>query len=103
MAYSGAGQHQDAGAKMVHVAPETTSTIVSKSISKDGGLSTYRGLVQVEEGAQAREELRALRRADPRRRLDLRDQADDGGRPSAMPRSVTRQPFPRSVRTSSST
>jgi Fe-S cluster assembly scaffold protein SufB len=52
VAYSGPGQHQDAGAKMVHVAPETTSTIVSKSISKDGGLSTYRGLVKVEEGAK---------------------------------------------------
>jgi len=52
VAYAGPGQHQDAGAKMVHVAPETTSTIVSKSISKDGGLSTYRGLVRVEEGAK---------------------------------------------------
>ncbi|HEY5026323.1 MAG TPA: Fe-S cluster assembly protein SufB [Acidimicrobiales bacterium] len=52
VAYAGAGQHQDAGAKMVHAAPETTSTIVSKSISKDGGLSTYRGLVRVEEGAK---------------------------------------------------
>src|SRR5579871_2912603 len=52
VAYAGPGQHQDAGAKMVHVAPETTSTIVSKSISKDGGVSTYRGLVRVEEGAK---------------------------------------------------
>ena len=52
VAYAGAGQHQDAGAKMIHVAPETTSTIVSKSISKDGGLSTYRGLVRVDEGAK---------------------------------------------------
>ncbi len=51
VAYAGAGQHQDAGAKMIHAAPETTSTIVSKSISKDGGLSTYRGLVRVEPGA----------------------------------------------------
>ncbi len=51
VAYAGAGQHQDAGAKMVHVAPETTSKIVSKSISKDGGRSTYRGLVRVEKGA----------------------------------------------------
>ncbi len=51
VAYAGAGQHQDAGAKMVHVAPETTSKIVSKSISKDGGRTTYRGLVRVEEGA----------------------------------------------------
>jgi Fe-S cluster assembly protein SufB len=51
VAYAGAGQHQDAGAKMVHAAPETTSKIVSKSISKDGGQTSYRGLVRVEEGA----------------------------------------------------
>jgi Fe-S cluster assembly protein SufB len=51
VAYAGSGQHQDAGAKMVHAAPETTSTIVSKSISKDGGRTSYRGLVKVEEGA----------------------------------------------------
>jgi Fe-S cluster assembly protein SufB len=52
VAYAGPGQHQDAGAKMVHAAPETTSTIVSKSISKDGGKTTYRGLVHVDEGAR---------------------------------------------------
>ncbi len=51
VAYAGAGQIQDAGAKMIHCAPETTSTIVSKSISKDGGTAAYRGLVRVEEGA----------------------------------------------------
>ena len=51
VAYAGPGQVQDAGAKMIHCAPETTSTIVSKSISKDGGLTAYRGLVKVEEGA----------------------------------------------------
>ena len=51
VAYAGAGQHQDAGAKMIHAAPETTSKIVSKSISKDGGITTYRGLVRVDEGA----------------------------------------------------
>ena len=51
VAYAGPGQHQDAGAKMIHAAPETTSTIVSKSISKDGGRTSYRGLVHVEEGA----------------------------------------------------
>ena len=50
VAYAGEGQHQDAGAKMVHAAPETSSKIVSKSISKDGGRTTYRGLVRVEEG-----------------------------------------------------
>ena len=52
VAYAGAGQHQDAGAKMVHAAPETTSTIISKSISKDAGRTTYRGLVHVDEGAK---------------------------------------------------
>lgn len=51
VAYAGKDQHQDAGAKMTHVAPETTSVIDSKSISKDGGRTTYRGLVRVEEGA----------------------------------------------------
>ena len=52
IAYAGAGQHQDAGAKMVHVASETSSKIVSKSISKDGGITTYRGHVRVEQGAE---------------------------------------------------
>jgi Fe-S cluster assembly protein SufB len=52
VAYAGPGQHQDAGAKMTHAAPETTSIIDSKSISKDGGRTTYRGLVRVEEGAR---------------------------------------------------
>jgi Fe-S cluster assembly protein SufB len=51
VAYAGPGQHQDAGAKMVHAASETTSKIVSKSISKDGGITTYRGLVRIDEGA----------------------------------------------------
>jgi Fe-S cluster assembly protein SufB len=51
VAYAGEGQHQDAGAKMTHAAPETTSRIVSKSISKDGGRTSYRGLVRVEDGA----------------------------------------------------
>ena len=52
VAYAGAGQQQDTGAKMYHAAPETTSTIISKSISKDGGNATYRGKVHVEEGAK---------------------------------------------------
>ncbi|MGY8797864.1 MAG: Fe-S cluster assembly protein SufB [Longimicrobiales bacterium] len=51
IAYSGDGQHQDTGGKVVHVAPHTTSTIVSKSISKGTGRSTYRGLCKVHEGA----------------------------------------------------
>ena len=51
IAFSSAGQHQDAGAKLVHCAPHTTGQIISKSISKNGGRSSYRGLVKVEEGA----------------------------------------------------
>ncbi len=51
VAYAGASQHQDAGAKMTHAAPETTSKIVSKSISKDGGRTSYRGLVRIEDDA----------------------------------------------------
>jgi Fe-S cluster assembly protein SufB len=49
---AGKGQHQDAGAKMMHLAPETTSRILSKSISKDGGRTSYRGLVHIAEGAR---------------------------------------------------
>ncbi len=52
IAFASKGQHQDAGAKMVHCAPNTLSRIISKSISKDGGRSTYRGLVKVEKGAE---------------------------------------------------
>ncbi|MFO7293807.1 MAG: Fe-S cluster assembly protein SufB [Actinomycetes bacterium] len=52
IAFAGEGQHQDAGAKMVHAAPNTSSTIVSKSISKGGGRAGYRGLVRVEPGAE---------------------------------------------------
>ena len=52
VAFAGAGQHQDAGAKMVHCAPHTSSTIVSKSVARSGGRTSYRGLVQVQEGAE---------------------------------------------------
>ncbi|QDU26923.1 FeS cluster assembly protein SufB [Anatilimnocola aggregata] len=51
IAFAGPGQHQDAGAKLVHCAPNTTGQIISKSISKGGGRSSYRGLVRVEKGA----------------------------------------------------
>ena len=51
VAFAGKDQHQDAGAKMVHAAPHTSSTITSKSISKDGGRTTYRGLVKVSPNA----------------------------------------------------
>src|SRR5689334_11838156 len=51
IAMAGAGQHQDSGAKMVHAAPHTSSTIISKSIARGGGRTSYRGLVQVLEGS----------------------------------------------------
>jgi len=52
IAFAGKGQHQDAGAKMVHCAPHTSSRIVSKSISKSGGRASYRGLVKVNRDAK---------------------------------------------------
>jgi Fe-S cluster assembly protein SufB len=51
MAFAGRGQHQDTGGKVIHVAPNTTSQITSKSISKDSGRASYRGLLKVYEGA----------------------------------------------------
>ncbi|HEY0604901.1 MAG TPA: Fe-S cluster assembly protein SufB [Herpetosiphonaceae bacterium] len=51
IAYAGEGQHQDAGAKMIHAAPDTTSRITNKSVSKNGGRTTYRGLAKVLPGA----------------------------------------------------
>ncbi len=51
IAFAGDGQHQDAGGKIIHAAPRTSSSIFAKSISKDGGRSTYRGLLEVADGA----------------------------------------------------
>lgn len=51
VAFAGEGQHQDAGAKMVHAAPNTSSSIISKSVARGGGRTSYRGLVQVLEGS----------------------------------------------------
>ena len=50
IAFSGKGQHHDTGGKIIHLAPDTTSKIVSKSISKDGGRASYRGLLRVNKG-----------------------------------------------------
>jgi Fe-S cluster assembly protein SufB len=50
-AFSGHGQHQDAGAKVIHAAPNTTSVVTNKSVSAHGGKTTYRGLVEIHEGA----------------------------------------------------
>jgi FeS assembly protein SufB len=51
IAFAGEGQHQDAGSKMVHAAPYTSSTIISKSVARGGGRTSYRGLVQIQPGA----------------------------------------------------
>ena len=51
IAFAGEGQHQDAGSKMVHCAPNTSSSIISKSVARGGGRTSYRGLVEVQEGA----------------------------------------------------
>ncbi|NIT04533.1 Fe-S cluster assembly protein SufB [Candidatus Saccharibacteria bacterium] len=51
LAYAGAGQHQDAGAKAIHAAPHTSSVITSKSISRGGGRTSYRGLLEINPGA----------------------------------------------------
>ncbi|MDN5705250.1 MAG: Fe-S cluster assembly protein SufB [Yaniella sp.] len=52
MAFAGKGQYQDTGSKMVHLAPNTKSNIISKSVARGGGRSAYRGLVQITEGAK---------------------------------------------------
>ena len=52
LAFAGEGQHQDAGGKIVHVAPNTTSAIISKSVSRGAGRSSYRGLLKVHDGAE---------------------------------------------------
>lgn len=52
IAFAGAGQHQDTGSKMIHLAPNTKSSIVSKSVARNGGRASYRGLVQVRQGAK---------------------------------------------------
>jgi len=51
VAFAGEGQHQDTGAKMLHLAPNTSSNIISKSVARGGGRASYRGLVQVNKGA----------------------------------------------------
>ena len=51
IAFAGEGQHQDAGSKMVHCAPNTSSSIISKSVARGGGRTSYRGLIEIQEAA----------------------------------------------------
>ena len=69
VAFAGDGQHQDAGGKVVHVAPNTSSQIISKSISKGSGRSSYRGLLKVAQGrATARSRTSSATRCSSTRR-----------------------------------
>ena len=91
IAFAGNGQHQDAGGKIVHAAPNTTSNIFAKSISKDGGRSSYRGLLEVAKGAARLEVHGRLRRAAARRGQPLGHLPDDPhrrGRRQRRPRGV---------------
>ena len=103
VAFAGEGQHQDAGAKMVHAAPNTSSTIISKSVARGGGRTSYRGLVQVA-GGRART---PSRRSSATRCWSTRSAAPTPTRTSTSARTTwrwaTRRPSPRSARTSCST
>ena len=104
VAYAGAGQHQDAGAKMIHAAPETTSKIVSKSISQ-GRRPHHLPRPGAGRGGRLRlQEPRAVRRADPRRGLARADTYPvHGDRRAGRPASATRPRSRRSATSSSST
>lgn len=92
IAVAGKGQHQDSGAKMIHLAPNTTSTVVAKSISKNGGRSSYRGLLKVIKGAhhvKARVQCDALimddhSRSDTYPTVDIREQQVDIGHEASV-------------------
>ena len=102
-AFAGEGQHQDAGAKVIHAAPNTTSVVTNKSVSAHGGKTTYRGLVEIHPGRGRREDARALRRADHGRQVVERHQADDEDSTSSARRSSTRRASRRSAKSSCST
>ena len=103
IAFAGKGQHQDAGGKIVHAAPNTTSNIFAKSISKDGGRSSYRGLLEVAKGAHGSKSKvvcdALLLDEDSRARTPTRRSAS--ARTTST--SATRPPSRRSARSSSST
>ena len=103
IAFAGEGQHQDAGGKIIHAAPKTTSSIFSKSISKDKGRTSYRGLLEIAEGRHRV----ASRRWSATRCCSTRSRARTPTRRSGSARttstSATRRPSPRSARSRSST
>lgn len=92
IAVAGKGQHQDAGSKIIHLAPNTTSNVVSKSISKQGGRSSYRGLLKVAKGAyNVRSKVQCdalilddLSRSDTYPTVDVREQMVDVGHEASV-------------------
>src|SRR4051794_26012013 len=94
IAFAGEGQHQDAGAKMVHAAPNTSSTIISKSVARGGGRTSYRGLVQVNEGAHhARSTVKCdallvdgISRSDTYPYVDVREDDVSRGQEATVPK-----------------
>ena len=103
IAFAGKGQHQDAGGKMIHGAPKTTSSVFAKSVSKDGGRGSYRGLLEVAKGATEATLEGGLRRASPRRSARAPTPTRRSGSTRATPTSATRPRCRRSARSSSST
>lgn len=101
VAVAGKGQHQDAGAKIIHLAPNTTSNVVAKSMSKDGGRSSYRGLLKVVKGAtnvKARVQCEALlldehSRSDTYPTVDIREQLVDIGHEASVSKLSEEQLF----------
>src|SRR5215203_1112509 len=87
VAFASDGQHQDAGGKVVHVAPRTSSQIISKSISKGTGRSSYRGLVKVYKGPRRSAATSSVTRCSWTR----------PARPTPIPTSKSRRSEPRSV------
>lgn len=101
IAVAGANQHQDAGGKVIHLAPNTTSNIVSKSISKKGGRASYRGLLKVIKGAHGVRStvkcdalmLDAESRSDTYPTVDVREQQVDVGHEASVSKISDEQLF----------
>ncbi len=101
IAVAGKGQHQDAGAKIIHLAPNTTSNVVAKSISQKGGRSSYRGLLKIipgAVGAKARVQCEALlldeqSRSDTYPTVDVRESQVDVGHEASVSKISEEQLF----------
>lgn len=101
LAVAGNGQHQDSGGKIIHCAPHTTSNIIAKSISKDGGRSSYRGLLKVIKGAhnvQSKVQCDALifddvSRTDTYPTIDIREEQVDVGHEASVSKISDEQLF----------